>query len=174
SPSLRAGACGRVWDADARASCAARRLRASSCPEWGYGMVPKSRCRAVVTLAVVAGCALSFPAAAPAARVVAWSKIERTLQPGFDPQNTNPCNAGTLSCPASAVAEMQNRFLPLASSCSHEAVFSLGYLRTTQAYYAAVSGDPRFFLDNAFVNDEDGLFADAYFHAYDQWYAGNH
>jgi len=124
-------------------------------------------------LAVIVACALPFSAAALAAKVVAWSKIERTLQPAFDPQSKNPCNAGELSCPASAVAEMQNRFAPLASSCSHEAVFSLGYLRVTQAYYAAVSGNPRFFFDNAFVNHEDGLFAEEYFHAYDRWYAGN-
>jgi len=137
-------------------------------------MVPRACCRAIASLAVVVACALSFPAASPAAKVVAWSKIERSLQPAFDPHSTNPCNAGALSCPASAVAELQNRFALLAASCSHEAVFSLGYLRTTQAYYAAVSGDSRFFFDNAFVNHEDGLFADKYFRAYDQWYAGNH
>jgi hypothetical protein len=122
---------------------------------------------AITILSVLCLCASSSEAAS------SWRSIERTLQPAFDPTSPNPCNNGSLACPTAAVAEMQRRFDPLASSCSHEAVFSLAYLRVTQAYRDAVRADPHFFFDNAFVNHEDGLFADYYFRAYNAWYGGH-
>jgi hypothetical protein len=101
-----------------------------------------------------------------------WSTIAKTLQAAFDPASTNPCNSGRLSCVFSVIGEMENRFSPLASSCSHDAVFSLAYLRTTQQYNQAVANDPSFFQNNSFINHEDGYFASFYFQAYDNWYGG--
>src|SRR3954469_25250178 len=79
-----------------------------------------------------------------------------------DPVGSKDCQQGTTRCVDAVIAEMQRRFTPLARGCDHDAVFSLAYLRTTEAYRRAVS-DPSFFSDNAFVNREDAIFASLYF-----------
>jgi hypothetical protein len=79
-----------------------------------------------------------------------------------DPVGSSACQQGKPSCVDAVINEMTRRFNPLARSCDHGAVFSLAYLRVTQAYRRAV-GDPRFFSDNAFVNHEDAEFASLYF-----------
>ncbi len=66
---------------------------------------------------------------------------------------------------------MHNRFTPLAWSCSHQAIFSLAYLRTTEQYLS-FSGKPGFLRDPAFVNHQDVAFAQMYFDAYDNFAAG--
>jgi hypothetical protein len=79
-----------------------------------------------------------------------------------DPVMTKDCQQGTTKCVDAVIAEMKRRFAPLVRSCDHDAIFSLAYLRTTEAYRRAVS-DPNFFSDNAFVNREDAVFASFYF-----------
>jgi hypothetical protein len=85
---------------------------------------------------------------------------------GSNPQ----CQAGNAACVPVVVQEMTNRFEPLASTCSHEAVFALLYLRTTEMFGATLStigyGNP------ASVVREDAQFADYYFTAYDRYHAG--
>jgi hypothetical protein len=66
---------------------------------------------------------------------------------------------------------MTKRFDPLASSCDHNAIFALTYLRVTEEYQRTVES-PTFFDDTPFVNHEDGVFAGYYFAAYDAWKAG--
>ncbi len=63
---------------------------------------------------------------------------------------------------------MNRRFDPLASSCHHDAIFSLAYLRTTEEYRRTIE-DPNFFEDTSFVNHEDVIFAEYYFRAHDLW-----
>lgn len=75
------------------------------------------------------------------------------------------CQRGTLACVDTVVREMTHRFDVLAASCDHKAVFSLLYLRTTEEYRQAVAEDPQFFVDTAYVNHQDALFADYYFWA---------
>jgi hypothetical protein len=65
---------------------------------------------------------------------------------------------------------MTRRLDPLASSCDHNAIFSLTYLRVTQEYRQTI--DAPFFDDTPFVNYEDTLFAHYYFAAFDAWSAG--
>jgi len=79
-----------------------------------------------------------------------------------DPVMTKDCQQGTNKCVDAVIAEMKRRLAPLVRSCDHDAIFSLAYLRTTEAYRRAVS-DPNFFSDNAFVNHEDAVFASFYF-----------
>jgi hypothetical protein len=79
-----------------------------------------------------------------------------------DPVNTKDCQRGTTRCVDAVIAEMRRRLAPLVRSCDHDAIFSLAYLRTTEAYRRAVS-DPNFFSDNTFVNREDAVFASLYF-----------
>jgi hypothetical protein len=64
------------------------------------------------------------------------------------------------------IAEMQRRFESLAASCDHKAVFALAYLRTTQTYEWA-RDQPGYFLDTRWVDQEDSVFADFYFQAFD-------
>jgi hypothetical protein len=82
------------------------------------------------------------------------------------------CASGSSSCLVTTIAEMQAQFETQASSCDHDAVFSLAYLRTTQTY--AWARDQRgYFADTAWVNHEDSLFAGYFFTAFDAYSAGS-
>ena len=65
---------------------------------------------------------------------------------------------------------MTRRFDALASSCDHNAIFSLTYLRVTEEYRRTVEAP--FFDDTPFVNHEDTVFARYYFAAFDAWTGG--
>ncbi|CAN5205529.1 hypothetical protein BH20ACT9_BH20ACT9_11730 [soil metagenome] len=82
------------------------------------------------------------------------------------------CPDGSLRCVDAVIRQMRRRFSPLASSCDHDVIFALSYLRTTEEYRRTVSTQPDFFDDTAFVNTEDVVFADYYFRAYDAWHGG--
>lgn len=99
---------------------------------------------------------------------VPWTDLLPSWTNEFIPTSENICVAGKPNCVKSTIREMQRRFAPLAKSCSHQAIFSLAYLRTTQEY-ARTAADPDFFDDTAFVNHEDAVFAKYYFDAYDAW-----
>ena len=81
------------------------------------------------------------------------------------------CADGSSKCVDATIRRMQRHFEPLARACSHQAIFSLAYLRTTQEY-ARAAAEPGFFQDVRFVNHEDAVFAEYYFDAYDAWVAG--
>jgi hypothetical protein len=66
---------------------------------------------------------------------------------------------------------MERRLDPLAASCSHAAVFSLSYLRTTETFLNT-SQTSGFYGDPAFMNHWAAEFASLYFHAYDTWATG--
>ncbi len=78
---------------------------------------------------------------------------------------------GSTRCVDRVIREMERRWAPLDEDCDHDAVFALTYLETTREYRRAVS-DPAYFDDNAFVNNEDRVFAGFYFVAHDAWEAG--
>jgi uncharacterized protein DUF5995 len=119
--------------------------------------------------------ALASPAAATAddAPFVGWTALLPALSIPYDPSNPDVCIAGRVQCVDKTIREMTNRLDPLASSCDHNAIFSLTYLRVTQAYRDTVVQNPSFFDDTPFVNHEDRVFALYYFSAYDDWAAGN-
>lgn len=103
---------------------------------------------------------------------VGWSAL---LPPGpdrYQPNSADECAAGMPGCVRRTLADMAVRFRPLADVCDHNAVFSLAYLRTTQAYAVAAAEDG-FFQDAAFVNHEDAVFAKYYFRAFDAWSSGD-
>ena len=134
------------------------------------------RARAVSLLLLIAT-ALStatLVAAAPARGddPLPWSSLLPGLTSGYDPTSQDICRSGRIQCVDGVIREMTRRFTPLASSCSHDAVFALLYLIVTE-YYRQDVQDPNFFSDNAFVNYEDAYFAEHYFDAYDNWYGGN-
>jgi len=103
---------------------------------------------------------------------VDWTSLLPSFTDAFDPNSANDCTAGRPNCVDATIREMQRRFDPLAQSCSHQAVFSMAYLRTTQTYEWA-RNQPGYFNDTPWVNHEDAVFAKYYFQAYDNWASGN-
>jgi hypothetical protein len=125
-------------------------------------------------LAVVpVGLAVVFPPAAAAEDppFIGTTSNVPPVPGEFEPSTSEDCTAGRVTCVRKLIREMERRFEPLAASCSHQAVFSLSYLRTTQTYLETVE-TPGFYEDPAFVNHEDAVFAAYYFDAYDAWAAG--
>ena len=116
--------------------------------------------------------ALGAPSAAVAADppFVGWSALLPSLALPYDPASPDDCIAGRSQCVDKTIREMTQRLDPLASSCDHNAVFAVTYLRVTQAYRQTI--DKPFFDDTSFVNYEDTVFAHYYFAAYDAWAAG--
>jgi|SoiMethySBSTD1v2_1073268.scaffolds.fasta_scaffold117577_2 uncharacterized protein DUF5995 len=125
---------------------------------------------------LVALVALLFLASATAARAedplfVGWTALAPALTTEYEPSSENDCAAGRTRCVDAVIREMYRRLRPLASSCDHDSIFSLTYLRTTEEYRRAIA-DPAFFQDTRFVDHEDVVFARYYFEAYDDWAAG--
>jgi hypothetical protein len=102
---------------------------------------------------------------------VGWTELLPGLTTQFMPSSENDCAAGRTRCVDAVIREMRRRFDPLASSCDHDSIFALAYLRTTEEYRRTIE-DPTFFEDTAFVNHEDVVFARLYFDAFDAWHAG--
>jgi len=117
--------------------------------------------------------ALAWPATAVAedAPFVGWSSLLPGLSLPYDVDSPNDCIAGRVQCVDKVIRQMTTRFEPLASSCDHDAIFALTYLRVTEEYRRTIE-TPTFFDDTSFVNHEDVLFARYYFAAYDAWAAG--
>jgi Family of unknown function (DUF5995) len=81
------------------------------------------------------------------------------------------CVSGDPQCIVDVIAEMEDRLAPLAASCSHDAIFSLAYLRVTQNVKAAA--DSGYFADRAWLTRVDAVFAEMYFDTMDRWNAGD-
>lgn len=126
------------------------------------------RLAALVTTAL----ALVAPvtAAAEDPPFVGWSALLPGIAFPYDPLSSDDCSAGRIQCVDKTIREMTRRFDPLASTCDHNAVFALTYLRVTEEYRRTVEGP--FFDDTSFVNYEDGVFARYYFAAFDAWADG--
>jgi hypothetical protein len=135
----------------------------------------KTRLRRSLRLAVLAIVlvALARPASAVAddPPFVGWSALLPGLSLPYDVTSPDDCVAGRVQCIDKLVREMTRRFEPLASSCDHDAIFSLTYLRLTEEYGRTVE-TPTFFDDTPFVNHEAVVFAGYYFAAHDAWTAG--
>jgi hypothetical protein len=117
--------------------------------------------------------ALALPASAVAEDppFVGWTSLLPGLSVPYDETSADDCVAGRVKCVDKTIREMTKRFEPLASSCDHDAIFALTYLRVTEEYRRTVE-DPTFFDDTPFVNHEDIVFARYYFAAHDAWTAG--
>jgi Family of unknown function (DUF5995) len=102
---------------------------------------------------------------------VGWSAALPAVAWQYQPNASDDCVAGRLTCVDKTIRAMQRRYDPLASACDHQAVFALAYLRTTQTY-RRTSATAGFYDDPGFVNHEDAAFAALYFSAVDHWAAG--
>ncbi len=116
--------------------------------------------------------ALALPAAAVAddPPFVGWTSLLPGLSLRYDVTSPDDCVAGRVQCVDKTVRQMTKRLEPLASSCDHDAVFALTYLRVTEEYRRTIEAP--FFDDTPFVNHEDVIFARYYFAAHDAWTAG--
>lgn len=101
-----------------------------------------------------------------------WPDLLPGLTTEYDPTSANLCTAGHVRCVDAVIREMDSRLKPLARRCDHDAVFAMVYLRTTEEYRRAIE-DPYFFVDSAFVNHQDAVFAKEYFDAFDEWHRGD-
>jgi Family of unknown function (DUF5995) len=139
-------------------------------------LVPRQRCHDVHLKRLLALGAVVLALVAPPAALaddppfVGWSALLPGLSLPYDPASPDDCIAGRSQCVDKTIREMTRRFDAVASSCDHNAIFSLTYLRVTQAYRQAI--DQPFFDDTQFVNYEDTVFAHYYFGAYDAWADG--
>jgi hypothetical protein len=124
---------------------------------------------AVVPIALTVGAAPPAVAADPP--FVGTTNALPPLPSGFQPSTAEDCAAGRATCVRKLIREMERRLEPLATSCSHAAVFSLTYLRTTETYLDSAE-TPGFYGDPAFMNHWAAVFAGLYFDAYDDWSAG--
>ena len=95
---------------------------------------------------------------------VGWSALLPGLSIPYDATSPDDCVAGRTQCVDKVVREMTRRLEPLASSCDHDAIFALTYLRVTEEYRRTIES-PTFFDDTPFVNYEDVVFARYYFAA---------
>jgi hypothetical protein len=129
--------------------------------------------RLAALAALVVSLALPAAAIADDAPFVGWTALLPGLSLPYDPSNPDVCVAGRVQCVDKTIREMTNRFGALASSCDHNAIFSLTYLLVTEAYRNTVVQHPSFFADTPFVNHEDRIFALYYFSAYDNWANGH-
>jgi hypothetical protein len=125
----------------------------------------------IVALCVAISVTAATPASAADPPFVGWSATIPALTYRYEPTSLDDCVAGRPSCVADTIREMQNRFAPLARNCSHRAIFTLAYLRTTEQYLS-FSAKTGFLQDPAFVNHQDVAFAQMYFDAYDNFAAG--
>lgn len=80
------------------------------------------------------------------------------------------CVGGEPQCIVDVIAEMKQRLVPLAASCSHDAIFALAYLRVTENVKAAA--DHGYFHDRSWLTQIDAVFAHKYFDTIDAWKAG--
>jgi hypothetical protein len=103
---------------------------------------------------------------------VEWTSLLPGLSTTYDPSSANDCTAGRIQCVDAVIREMTKRFNRLASTCNHDAIFALTYLRTTEEYKRAAT-TPGFFEDAPFVNHEDAVFASYYVDAYDAYHSGD-
>jgi hypothetical protein len=104
--------------------------------------------------------------------VTEWETILPGLSPGYDPNDPNICKSGRPQCIDAVVWEMTRRYKPLASSCSHNALFSLLYLEVTKEVGRAVRTAGAF-DDARFITHEDAVFASYYFKAFDAFNRGD-
>ena len=87
-----------------------------------------------------------------------------------EPISKRTCQMGKPKCVELIIKEMERRYKPLARRCDHNALFALGYLRTTEIFLETLEDVD--YSDHATVVREDALFAEYYFRAFDAYHLG--
>jgi hypothetical protein len=127
---------------------------------------------------VMCASALVVPVlAAPAATAeelpyIAWSSSLPGWSDTFTPSSDDDCQAGRDSCLHKTLKELGKIHDLNGQSCSHNAIFSMAYLRMTQ-YYGYTRDIPGYYEDVPFANHQDAVFARYYTDAFWNWKNGN-
>ncbi|MEE8600569.1 DUF5995 family protein [Euzebya tangerina] len=93
--------------------------------------------------------------------LVNWGELIPGFTPGLDTSDSNVCKRGSHRCVESVLRSMSRTFHQLARRCDHNAIFQLGYMRTTEAYYES-SQIPGFYDDVPWMHHYDAVFAEYY------------
>lgn len=96
----------------------------------------------------------------------AWGRLAPGLDAPVHERDASPCHRGEPACLEAVLAEMQARLE--ARPCAHTAPFAFTYLRMTQGVADALGE----FGDEALISLIDARFAQQYFDAFDNWFAG--
>lgn len=125
------------------------------------------------TLALIVMLAMAVPAQAVGQTppLLNWGEIIPGFTPGIDTSDANVCKAGRPQCVESVLRTMAREFTRLARDCDHNAIFQLGYMRTTEAYYESsqISG---FYDDVPWMHHYDAVFAEYYIGPQRAWQRG--
>ncbi|HEX6755542.1 MAG TPA: DUF5995 family protein [Mycobacteriales bacterium] len=135
-------------------------------------LVSPSRLRHL-TVALVLAVAAAVPGFQAAAGAddpvfVEWASLLPGLTDSYNPDSPNDCVAGRPACLTAVANEMERRYRPLADTCSHNAVFALTYLRTTQTIKWTIE-QPGYYADPGWMVHATAVFAKYYVRAYDAW-----
>ena len=116
---------------------------------------------------------LAVPATAQAddAPFVDWTPLLPGFPADYEPSLEKDCLDGSRQCIERTLTEMYERFDRLYSTCDHNSVFGLVYIRVTESVRRWVLEDR--YEEPAFLNHEDAVFARMYFDAYDAWERGD-
>ncbi len=132
----------------------------------------------VSRVALVCASALVVPAlAAPAAMAddplyIPWSTSLPGWSDTYTPASADECASGKASCLTKTLKELGKIHDLNGQSCSHNAIFSLAYLRMTQ-YYGYTRDIPGYYQDVPFANFQDAVFAKYYTDAFWNWKNNN-
>ena len=89
----------------------------------------------------------------------------------YHPSTALACIDGNSSCIDATIQQMQHSYDALASSCDHDGVFALAYLRVTQNVRDAL--DHGLFHDPVWLRNLDAEFAKDYFDTLANWNSGH-
>jgi hypothetical protein len=143
-------------------------------------MTAKSLCHARLLVgglvtAVVTGLFSSAGVSAAHADLLpytAWSSYLPGWSDQYVPASGNDCAAGRNNCLNASLKELGKIASDTSNTCSHNAIFSLAYLRMTQIYGRS-RVIPGYYLDVPFANHQDAVFAKYYTDAYYNYKNGN-
>jgi hypothetical protein len=130
------------------------------------------RAAAVLVAGAVVVPLTAVPAEADDPVYVAWSSLLPGWSDTFTPSSDNDCTAGRPSCLKQTLKELAKIHDLNGQSCSHNAIFSLAYLRMTQ-FYRYTRDLPDYYQDVPFANHQDAVFARYYTDAFWNWRNGN-
>jgi|GEM_PF-1329751 len=132
------------------------------------------RSQRVVMALVVALMLPLVPGTASAATppLLNWGELVPGFTPGIDTSSANECTNGSHRCVESIIRKMNRDLRKLARTCDHNAIFQLGYTRTTEAYYES-SQIPGFYDDVPWMHHYDSVFASYYTQPQQDWTKGN-
>lgn len=132
-------------------------------------MLPTSRRTASAALAV----ALLAGLGASPAQAGLLDPVIEILPPRPVPYHLSTetaCADADPQCLTDTIARMQDEYDELISTCDHDAVFALAYLRVTEEVGRAV--DAGEYDDEAWIRHQDAVFAEDYFSTREAWEGG--